>query len=650
MNKKKVEEYNLIEHIRKYFAITPFKPIIEWCEQNIDFSQQISAQRNRLDFDLYPYQKDILKEWQMKPGIIKTIVVVAPEQTGKTNIFVCGSLYNMIYSPCQSMIVYPSDDLAETTNKTKLFPLMKHIPALKEQLDKPRSFRSDCYRFSNLVSYFQGAGSKIVSKSCKIVVGDEVDAWPAIPGVDNVADLKKRTRSYNSSICFLISTPKYQSGKIWKAFQKGSQGYWYLRCKGCGQLTMRSCDIHNLQFESDEVEGIKERVVRPQTIRLICPKCGYEHVEADKAWCNKNGAFIHKIPQRLQKAPSFQLGALASQLRSIDWQFIANKQLEAGKKAEQSAQQQFDNSVRGLPYKPRQIQKDELQTLRDHQWKESEAPQRDRIEMVFVTADTQDDRSVVGVWAMDVEDNLYLLKTAEPRHLTLDQDERDMINAVAKQEAMQKNVPFIPVETVQDILNAEYLKKDGVGIVPTFIVLDARGHRMPQILKFVNSHINAMAWMGANMKSTDQHWKQIVDDPQKPTATFLCNARHYQAEEIFYLYTNKNRHNQYLYFYPNIEKEVIEQIRACQPNQNSKFGHYPQNWQFGNRVHDYFDVTKMAYFARQYAIKKMTQFRRFRFHKSPKILQKLKQIETGESPKKQQKPPEKRWINAQYYK
>jgi hypothetical protein len=57
------------------------------------------------------------------------------------------------------------------------------------------------------MSYFQGAGSKIVSKSCKIVVGDEVDAWPTLNGIDNVADLKKRTRSYNNSICFLISSP-----------------------------------------------------------------------------------------------------------------------------------------------------------------------------------------------------------------------------------------------------------------------------------------------------------------------------------------------------------------------------------------------------------------------------------------------------------
>ena len=86
----------------------------------------------------------------------------------------------MVFAPSQSMIVYPSDSLAQETNVTKIQPLMKKIPQLKIELDQPRSFRSDRYAFSNLVSYFQGAGSKIVSKSCQVAIGDEVDAWPVI--------------------------------------------------------------------------------------------------------------------------------------------------------------------------------------------------------------------------------------------------------------------------------------------------------------------------------------------------------------------------------------------------------------------------------------------------------------------------------------
>ena len=68
----------------------------------------------------------------MKPGIIKTIVVVAPEQLGKTNMFVDGYLYSMVFSPCQSLVVYQADDKAIQTNQTKIQPLMRHIPVLRD--------------------------------------------------------------------------------------------------------------------------------------------------------------------------------------------------------------------------------------------------------------------------------------------------------------------------------------------------------------------------------------------------------------------------------------------------------------------------------------------------------------------------------------
>lgn len=129
----------------------------------------------------------------------------------------------MIFDPCQSLIVYPSDNLAAETNQAKIKPLMKHIQQLRDELARPRSFRSDRYNFTNLISYFQGAGSKIVSKSCKVVIGDEIDQWPTIGQNDNLSDLKKRTRSYNSSICYLVCTPTTEKGCIWREFLKGSQ-------------------------------------------------------------------------------------------------------------------------------------------------------------------------------------------------------------------------------------------------------------------------------------------------------------------------------------------------------------------------------------------------------------------------------------------
>ena len=180
------------------------------------FSGDVSAERNHLDFSLYPYQIDVIKEWEDLENI-KTVTVVACEQMGKTNMFIVGLLWRMVFAPCQGMIVYPSDSLASETNLQKINPLMKHIPQLKSELDKPRSYRSDRYAFSNSTIYFQGAGSKIVSKSCKVAIGDEIDTWPVIGKLDNVADLKKRTRSYNSSITFLVCTPTEQNRKNMEA-------------------------------------------------------------------------------------------------------------------------------------------------------------------------------------------------------------------------------------------------------------------------------------------------------------------------------------------------------------------------------------------------------------------------------------------------
>ena len=634
---KKLKKYDLTQHIRTYFEIVPYKDIIKWCEENIDFSDDVSAERNKLDFKQYPYQIDILKQWQMKPNVIKNITVVAPEQLGKTNCFVCGLLYNMVYSPCQSLIVYKNENDSVKTNQTKLKPLMRHIPTLNQQLQRPNSSRADCYKFSNLVSYFQGAGTKIVSKSCKIVIGDEVDSWQPPPKVDPVADLKKRTRSYNNSICFLISTPTDQNGRIWQSFLKGSQGYWTLRCKGCGELTMRSCDIHNLQFQSENIEGVKERIVITDSIRLICPKCGHEHVEADKVWMNQHGGYIHKVPQRLETAPSFQLGALASQLPSLSWTVIANEQLESGKRADLDAHYNFDNSIRGLPYHKRQILKEDLEKLREHEWKLNEGPKQDEIEMVFVTADTQDNRSVVGVWAFDVNDNLYLLKASQPQHLMLDEDERAKINQANKEQALLTDQPFIPVETVEDILNADYLVQNGIGIKPTFIVLDRRGHRSSDIDYFIKTHQNAVAWLGSKLQSSryrpsDSVYKGV-----------LASAIQYQVEAIYYLYTQKKRNNQYLFFYPNIEQRILDQIAACKAQPNKNWGNQPQNWTFEDRIHDWFDVTKMACFARQYAIDNLLQ-KRFRFCKSPRLLRRFEEQKKKEVKQAQEQVSQKSWF------
>ena len=408
---------------------------------------------------------------------------------------------------------------------------MRHIPQLKQQLDKPKSCKSDCYKFSNLISYFQGAGSKIVSRSCKIVVGDQCDAWPVINGIDNVADLKKRTRSYNSSICFLISTPTVKQGRIWRAFLKGSQGYWYLRCKGCGQLTMRSCDIHNLQFESDQNQQLHERIVRPESIRLICPQCKHQHVEADKNWMNVHGGFKHLIPQRQATYPSFQIGALASQLPSLSWQNIANAQLEAGKRNDIENQMTFDNSFRGLPYHRRQIVKEDLQRIKDHCYRSpGERLKQEDIQFVFGAVDSMGRYWRYGIFASDTNDNIHVIKIGEVNYLTLTDQDRQKHNEVAKQEASVMGVKYEPIVTLEDVINATYC-----GFEPLIVGIDAHAtYNYAEVQKFIKDHPKVIGYLGNRM--TQMRYKE-----SSVKKNFLVSAVDYKVDTIYYLYSQKKR-------------------------------------------------------------------------------------------------------------
>lgn len=180
---------------------------------------------------------------------------------GKTSLAVYGILYRLVYKPGSILCCYPSDSKAAEINQSKFLPLLSHIQGIKDELNKPRTVRSDRIKMSNAVMYWQGSGSKIISKSCDCVFLDEIDQWDS-SHPQNVRDGWKRTRSFNSCMEIAVCSPTTQTGQIYQEFMKGSQGYYTLRCKGCGELTMRSCDVANLKFESYYNEALRTYVVK----------------------------------------------------------------------------------------------------------------------------------------------------------------------------------------------------------------------------------------------------------------------------------------------------------------------------------------------------------------------------------------------------
>ena len=84
--KEKKRLFNLSLALRSYFKLQAYEDIISWSKKNINFSNDVSAERNYLDYDLYPYQIEIIKQWSDLSNI-KECVVVCPEQMRKDELF-----------------------------------------------------------------------------------------------------------------------------------------------------------------------------------------------------------------------------------------------------------------------------------------------------------------------------------------------------------------------------------------------------------------------------------------------------------------------------------------------------------------------------------------------------------------------------------
>lgn len=534
----------LIDKIKEYHKFSEFVAPVAWSRDNINFKHSVSATIERLDLTVSPYLIEPIMMWDFK-GYIREMTVVAPEQTGKTLVWVIGLLWSMIFEPCLSIVCYPSEEKAIQCNQEKMIPLMRAIPHLKNELDNPRSFKKDCYNFSNLKSYFMGAGSRVTSQSARIRIADEVDDWVVHEGqVTNIQDLRKRARSFKDSMLCMVCSPTKTTGTVWTEFEKSSQGYWYLGCLGCNNLTMRSCDIHNMQFESSEGE------VNRESIRLVCPQCKKEHVESDKYEMNKHGGYIHEYTDRRKTHPGFQWGALACQWDALNWGVIADAQLLSGKSGNLDDVIYFDNSIRGLPYKRRRSTDTQINAIKKHRINYSEG-----LNLLYrlMACDTQDDSVYWIVRGVDEKENTYLLEYGRARTL-------DELDAVWDKEFYG------------DKLKAA--------------IIDAKGHRTPEIKEFTRLKKGFFMYMGDGGR-LGARYKVNPENPK----ILRANSRIYQAELLHKIYTARKADNFQWLLPHDVDDKYLEQITDMKSNNSVKHGDEYENWTGSGNDH-WFDCEK----------------------------------------------------------
>lgn len=220
-------------------------------------------------------------------------------------------------APCRIGYAVQTTEARKEFSEEKLSPTIAGSPALKAKVFAV-SARSSRGSTTNTKRYPGGALSLIIgssaadlkSRTLKVGVADEVDAWPADLGDDgDPLDLfKGRFTSFHATgdwRLFVLSTPTVLgSSRIDGLFKAGDQRFWHVECPACRSWIV--LEFKHLKFNRRP----------PYAAHYVAQCCGHPIEHHEKATLVRGGKFIATNAEGTY--PSFHVDALISQLTTWD--------------------------------------------------------------------------------------------------------------------------------------------------------------------------------------------------------------------------------------------------------------------------------------------------------------------------------------------
>ena len=322
--------------------------VSQWADKYRIIPAGTSNQPGRWKTSKTPYLKGIMDAFS--DDRIEEIVFIKPTQVGGTESILNILGYIVDQDPSSTLVVYPSDTLAEDISKNRIQPMLRATKPLAEK------FREDdskllALQFDNMYIPLTGANSaaSLSSKPIRFVLLDEVDKYPPRSGGGKEADpislARERTNtfSYNKKI-FITSTPTLKTGAIWREWESCTrQLFLYIPCPHCGR--MQRLRFHQLKFPK---EGSKTE--RSAAAYYECPYCQGKISDADKHRMLQLGQWMDEgETEGMRVSPKktgFALNAIYSPW--LSFADVAYKWLDA--QGDQEKMQNFVNSWLGEPW------------------------------------------------------------------------------------------------------------------------------------------------------------------------------------------------------------------------------------------------------------------------------------------------------------
>jgi phage terminase large subunit GpA-like protein len=382
----------------------------EWAQEKRVLPKGLSPYPGPFRWEVMPYLREIADALS-ETSSVRKIAVMKGAQLG----FTVGIGENWIgyiidAAPGPTMYISGDADMAKTSAGRRIDAMIQHAGLGDRIFAQSKGDRSRKTGDTAVEKQFPGgwlraigpkSGSKLRSDSAQYLYGDEVDAYPASAGKegDPILLAERRTDAYELSRKILYtSTPLIdQTSRIKQLHDDGDKRQFFVPCKHCGE--MQPLQWANLKWEVDD----DERLIW-SSVRYVCPHCGGEWKNDDKAWFLPRGEWRATATASEPGYRSYHLSSMYSPVGFRSWESGAQEFLKA--KGDPIKLQTFINTFLGETW-VEEHERPRLEAIitRERRYVAGALPAEAQPVFCTIGADVQQDRieAEIVAWGRDKE-------------------------------------------------------------------------------------------------------------------------------------------------------------------------------------------------------------------------------------------------------
>ena len=264
----------------------------EWADENRILDSKTSPIPGKWKTSRTPYLKKIMNQINVKG--VQVIVFCKPTQIGGTECLNIIFGYIVDQNPDPTLIIYPTEKLAESISVNRIQPMIKLSPALNKRFKENDSKRLEL-QFDTMTAALIGSNSEadLSSRPIRYLLFDEIDKFKKWTGEEAspISLALERAKNFLNRKIFMASTPTLVTGNIWKNLMTCDVIYqYYVPCPHCGEFqTFKFSQVKwpNEYNDIDDIEKRAQQIKRRSWYE--CEHCGDNIEDKHKNFMLKKG-------------------------------------------------------------------------------------------------------------------------------------------------------------------------------------------------------------------------------------------------------------------------------------------------------------------------------------------------------------------------